>query len=451
MMLSGCRRNFSILMIAAGMMFWSACDLAPSQPAGGTPASSSPMAADNGQPTVSQTAAATRTPKPTVAPTSTPGQTATPTNTPLPTATSTKHHEMVPETPAEENTISIIDDADSSGTGSQGRANGGEDFNKNRYERPFLADGMKYLPDVDIIRVRLSRVDPWVYATFTLAGPRAEGIGQTLYGLEIDTNLDHRGEFLIWGLSPAGDTWTTEGVQVWKDANRDVGASDPQVANPVGSGNGYEQNMFDNSQGLDPNLAWIRRGPDPNQVQIAFKYSLIYSSPKYYWNAIADAGVKDHRAFDLNDHFTIEDAGSPLTELKSNYPLKKFFGFDNTCLYWVGVAPMMTFPWQCSPPLGAISGSVYQDSGLNGHKDFDDPGVLYAPVTLRLISCNGPVLATEFTGKNGTFYFSKLQPNMYCVTLLAGSAWHFVNTRNPAMVYVGPGEVAQVDFGIGIG
>jgi hypothetical protein len=429
------------ILIMVVMVLTLACDLSASTGGAATTQTVASLEATSMEQPTDTPAPITDTPAPTDTPTLTP----LPTSTNTPTATFTLVHIALPGDPGA--LISQIDDLNNSATAAQKRATSGEDFANNRFERPFAAD-MAYLPDADLTHIKLSIVDKWVYATFYIAGSRAEGIGQTKYGLEIDVNQDGRGDYLIWGASPAaGAAWTTDGVQIWKDTNRDVGGATPQVSD-VGGGDGYEESIFDGGRGADADLAWIRRGVDPLQVQLAFKYSLLLAAPTFYWDGFADAGMKRHEWFDLNDHFTLDDAGSPLSELKANYPLKNFFGFDNTCLNWLGPTPKEIKAWFCQQPLGAISGKVYQDKNKNSKKDSDE---IYLPdiqVMLFMTSCTKAITLTDVTGKTGEYFFSKLASNSYCITLGAGSAGHLITTSNPVTIFLAPGEIKKVDFGM---
>jgi hypothetical protein len=47
----------------------------------------------------------------------------------------------------------------------------------------------------------------------------------------------------------------------------------------------------------------------------------------------------DWSMFEFNDHFTLEQAGSPLKEDAKNYPLKALWGVDNTCRMPSGFTP----------------------------------------------------------------------------------------------------------------
>jgi hypothetical protein len=434
-----------LLALAAILMLSLACDL----PTGASTAGKATLSLAPSQ-TMTEEPSATPmdTETPEITPTFTP--TATATETALPTATLTVVHTALPDAPG--STVSLINDADSSITGPQGQASGGDDFPNNRFERPFLADKMVYLPKTDLLTVRLSIVSPWVYATFTLAsGTQPEATGSTMYGLELDTDQDGRGNYLVWGLAPASAEWTTAGVEIWMDTNRDVGGLTPYTADPGQGGDGYDQNIFMGGHGSDPDAAWIRRGTDPNQVELAVKYSAINSATKFYWNAVADSHIKHPAWFDLNDHFTFAEAGSPLKELTADYPLKNFFGFDNTCVYWYGSTPTDSKPWFCHPPMGALAGTVFVDKNKNGKKDEGEVAIPGATVLIRQGRCPAPIKFSDITDHAGGFYFSQLPPDTYCVSLLNAAALGTATTPHPATVFVNPGEVKRILFGFSQG
>jgi hypothetical protein len=439
-------QNGSRLLLALALLFLFslACDFtsAASSTTLGTPSRAASLSAGTESVEASQMPADTETPTMTLLPSETPS----PTETPQPSATFTVMHTTLPDAPGA--TVSQINDIDSSATGAKGYAASGDDFQNNRFERPFLAEGMVYLPEVDLSITRLSITAPWVYATFQLAnGTAPNGAGTAMYGLEIDTDQDGRGNYLVWGLSPANSDWTTDGVEIWMDSNKDVGGSNPQLADTGVAGDGYDQNIFRSGQGSDPDMAWIRKGTVPNQIQLAFKYSAIQSAPQFFWNALADAGMKNPAGFDPNDHFTAEEAGSPLMELTTAFPLKKFFGFDNTCVNWLGAAPAELKPWHCAPLLGTVSGTVFWDQNKNGEIDSGDLGTRGMTIIIRQGSCTGPIKYTDVTDKSGKFYFSKLLSDTYCLTVLDTTALGPPTTPNPATIFLGPGESKKVLFG----
>jgi hypothetical protein len=227
-------------------------------------------------------------------------------------------------------------------------ASGSDDHLHNRYERPYTAETMEYLSDVDLMRVDLSITPPWVILTFHIAGPRPGGIGVTMYGAEFDTNRDGRGEYLIWGASPPEGDWTAAGVEVRRDSNADVGGPNPQWANaPWTGGDGYDQVLFASGQGADPDLAWIRQADGGRKIQLAFKYIAIGNAVYFLWNGVADYGLRRPDWFDYNDRFTQSEAGSPLPIQTGLYPLKSLFGVDNTCRDAYGFEPTGMEPGLC--------------------------------------------------------------------------------------------------------
>jgi len=226
-------------------------------------------------------------------------------------------------------------------TGAQGRAPGGDQLDLNRYERPFQASTMQYLPFLDIKRAELKHQAPWFYISLWLIAPVAQrGAFEPLYGVEFDTDMDGRGDFLVWGSAPASGTWTTDGVQVWQDVNKDVGAANPLAPDAPAASSGFETQLFEAGRGADPDGAWIRLGAGgAADIQLAVKESLLGAPPTFMWNAWSDAGLKQPSWFDYNDHFTSAEAGSPLVEMKALYPIKAIFALDNTCREAFGFTP----------------------------------------------------------------------------------------------------------------
>ena len=114
---------------------------------------------------------------------------------------------------------------------------GGDVFVQGLYERPFNANTMDtYFPYIDITNTQGFKDDTWGYATITLAGTDKSGKLSGEYAAELDLNKDGRGDWLIRASNPSSTTWTTQGVQAWKDPDGDVGGVIPMVAdnNPAG-------------------------------------------------------------------------------------------------------------------------------------------------------------------------------------------------------------------------
>lgn len=231
---------------------------------------------------------------------------------------------------------SQMNDIDSSSSASELRAVGGDEFDLNLFERPFNGGEMNiYYPDVDIIHASSAEDKDWLYFSITLAGPRGDGLYGN-YGIELDLDADGRGDYFVSTLTP-GKEWSTSGVRIWFDKNGDVGNAIAYVSDPPQDGNGYEVLVFDQGTGDSPDLAWARVDPlNANRVQIAFQRSVIASDPVYAWLAWASRDPFKPAWFDYNDHFTLEQAGSPLRFLTRYYPLKDLAGVDNTCHAPVG-------------------------------------------------------------------------------------------------------------------
>ncbi|MGB7536955.1 MAG: carboxypeptidase-like regulatory domain-containing protein [Anaerolineales bacterium] len=371
-----------------------------------------------------------------------------PTLTPTFTPTFTAVHLATPPGPT--GTSRYITDPETRDYAPQKKSPSGSDaYQFNRYERPYTAGTMDYLPDVDLTRVELRVAPPWVYITFFTAGTRTDGIGRTMYGAEFDVNRDGRGEYLIWGGSPPGVEWTTDGVEVWKDSNGDVGGSDPQLANaPWTGGNGYDQKFFSGGQGADPDLAWIRQIEGGLKIQLAFKYSAIGNAAAFLWNGVADFGVRRPDWFDYNDHFTQSDAGSPLPIQADSYPLQALFGIDNTCRDAYGFSPTGTEPGLCLYE-GSILGQVAWDIDHSGSLDsFELTTTMIGgdTVTLGQGACPAAGFRTAVTDAEGRYSFPALAPGTYCVGLI-----HTVPNPisiSPIMVNLSPAENEVVNLAV---
>jgi hypothetical protein len=340
--------------------------------------------------------------------------------TATPTATWTVVHQSTP--PGATGTTRYITDPISKDYAPQKRVPGGSDvYAGNLYERPYTSESMDYLPDVDLTRAELRIVPPWVYVTFQFVAARADGIGKTMYGAEFDTNRDGRGEYLTWGASPSGPNWTTDGVEVWKDSNGDVGGPHPQLSDaPWTGGNGYDQKIFSGGQGADPDLAWIRQIEGGAKVQLAFKYSAIGGAPQFLWNGLADWGVRRPDWFDYNDHFTQSDAGSPLPIQADYYPLKALWGVDNTCRDAYGFAPTGGEMRLCQY-YGSISGVVGWDidhDGVLSPFELTHSMIEGDTVTLGQGACPTAGYKTAVTDSEGKYSFPNLIIGTYCVGLI---------------------------------
>ena len=225
---------------------------------------------------------------------------------------------------------------------------GSDTFVKDLFERPFNATTMDtYFPYIDIVDTQGFIDATWGYATIALSGTDANGQLPAKYGVELDLNKDGRGDWLIIASNPSSTSWSTQGVQAWKDTNGDVGGMTPFVADTAPAGDGYETLVFDQGKGSDnPDGAWVRISPDNNKtVQIAFKLSMLGNPKSYAMGAWAGSDLNP-AMFDYNDHMTHLQAGDPDPGIQL-YPIKGLSEIDNTCRLAIGFVPTGNEPGLC--------------------------------------------------------------------------------------------------------
>jgi hypothetical protein len=246
-------------------------------------------------------------------------------------------HAAVPGEPPGERT-SFATDQDSFITSPEKRAPGGDRFTFGRYERPFNGTAMDvYFLEVDIQEASSYQDATWIYYSITVKGRDSNLALSGKYGVEFDSDIDGRGDWLLLASEPASSEWTTDGVEVWYDSNNDVGGSVSVTADNQNAGNGYDTKIFDRGIGDDPDLAWVRiPSGQPYTIQFAIKLSLLNSNGVYMAGAWAGKDLLDPSLFDLNDHFTQEEAGSSLVEFEFFYPIKAIAEIDNVCRVAVG-------------------------------------------------------------------------------------------------------------------
>ena len=251
-----------------------------------------------------------------------------------------------PNMPGEPLTVEgQVPDTDSSKFASEKRVVSGDSYKANFFERPFTATTMDYLPDVDIINGYISSDEKFFYFTIELAGTNKESGGMLAsYGVELDTNKDGRGNYSIWALNPASTTWTTNNVTVRKDNNQSIGGKDAYIADTLlFLGDGYETLIPNNGS----EAAWVRLNPNlASLVQIAVHRNIIGNPTEFLWGVWADNGPKNPNLFDYDDHFTYQDAGSPISG-NQYYPLKKVPAIDNTCRRTYGFSVSYRIPNMC--------------------------------------------------------------------------------------------------------
>lgn len=220
-----------------------------------------------------------------------------------------------------------LEDTNSSARANENRAISGDNFNNNLYERPFTSQDMVYQPDLDIQTVDFAFDDNFFYFTIRLRGMNPDPWGLNgMYAIEVDRNLNGRGEIIIVTDAPQGTDWSTDHVQVFSDSKGDVGGPDPLIPNTGFSGSGFDLQVELQAESaafsrLDPN--------DSAAIQIALHRRLIDDPDEFLWGAWADNGLRDLSRFYYNDALTLKEAGSPI--IGPDYPLKELFSLDNTC------------------------------------------------------------------------------------------------------------------------
>ncbi|NMB60093.1 MAG: hypothetical protein GYA12_13055 [Chloroflexi bacterium] len=244
----------------------------------------------------------------------------------------------------------VIHDQVSENYAAQKRAYGGDEFYDGRFERPFDRD-MGYLGYLDIVKATMTRTDPdFVYVTIQVAKPVSAAINnKAYYGLELDLNRDGRSLFMIRGLGPISETWSTEGVDVWKSTSAEQPYSMAgEGPIPVTGALGFDVNLLRAGRGSDNDLAWIRLKPGTEDtIEIAFKHSIVGGvKGKFIWRPFTDGAVFSEKVYDLHVSYTLEQAGSPLRG-EPDYPLKEVFAVDNTCRVASGYEPTGHEPGIC--------------------------------------------------------------------------------------------------------
>jgi hypothetical protein len=232
----------------------------------------------------------------------------------------------------------------------KGRALVGDRFTLGHFERPYNANTQDvYYPFVDLVSGNFYPDPVWVYVRITLVGRDANNTFPAKYAVEVDANMDGRGEFLVMATNPSSNTWTTDGVQVFKDANHDVGGENLVNSDSQGKGDGYETVIFDAGKGNDPDAAWVRlSATDPNSIEMAFKTSLLEGDSTYLAGLWAGTDLLNPSLFDINDHFTHEQAGEANDAIANFYPIKAVYELDNTCRAAIGFVPSGKEPLVCS-------------------------------------------------------------------------------------------------------
>jgi len=232
----------------------------------------------------------------------------------------------------------LVYDVESSGTAAESRAPHGDSYNINRLERPFLQD-MTYVSDLDIVRFSVGQDETWFYVSIKLIGNDPNNSLGIKYGVELDTNHDGFGDYIIWASPPYTTEWDTSNVKIFADKNKNTAGLSPDKSDAPFEADGYETQIFNGGIGdADPDIAWVRVNAGAEAtVQFAFKKS--WSGTVFMIGVISDAGLRDATNLDYVDRFREEEAGSPVKD-KQYYPLKALFAVDNTCQEAFGFKPL---------------------------------------------------------------------------------------------------------------
>lgn len=230
----------------------------------------------------------------------------------------------------------------------------GDDFFKNRFERPFTSNEMAYVPDVDIVDFSITSDDTFFYILISLAGldESAHALNGS-YGIEIDRDRDGRAEMLLATQPPYDTEFTADNVFVYLDLDGDVGGR--LINRPDGDYNedGYEAVIFDLKRGVypkdDPDLAWVRQTMDGDlpAVEIAYKRWIFQDGrEQFLWSVLASSAEIDPTQLYWHDNFTAEQAGAANTD-DPNYPVKELAEVDNTCRVPLGFEALGSEPLGC--------------------------------------------------------------------------------------------------------
>jgi hypothetical protein len=230
----------------------------------------------------------------------------------------------------------------------------GDDFLRNRFERPFTSNDMAYLPDLDIVDFSITSDDTFFYIKISFTGldPATRSL-KGFYGVEIDRDRDGRAEILLATKPPYTTEFSADHAYVYIDLNGDVGGS--VINRPDASGgDGFEAAIFDLSKGVypegDPDLAWVKQTTDGDRpaIEIAYKKWIFKDGKEaFFWSVLASGNEIDPTRLYVQDHMTAEQAGAANTD-DPNYPIKELAAFDNSCRVPLG------FEAQGFEPLGCF-------------------------------------------------------------------------------------------------
>jgi hypothetical protein len=272
-----------------------------------------------------------------------------------------------------ENRSGHAGDYDSSVTAEQKKSNGGDRFTFEQFERPFNANSMDvYYPNLDIIDTFVYQDDTWVYGTIQVVDRSTATLSPYRFAMQLDTEADGKGEILVIASNPESTDWTVTGVQVFQDANSDVGDLTAMFTDEDATdGDGFESMIFDQGKGGDPDSAWVRVSPNnPNIVELAIKRSVMNNTFIYMVNMWAGHATLDPALFDFSDQYTHEQAGAADPDLPNFYPIKEVYELDNSCRMAVGFHPSGSEPGLC-----AVLAPVKPEGGPSCNPSTSDLGI----------------------------------------------------------------------------
>ncbi len=153
--------------------------------------------------------------------------------------------------------VQVIHDQTCVSTAQNKMAPGGDEYSSGRFERPFDHE-MIYLPALDIIRAELIRpLDGWVY--FKIVLQAAPAPSPAVYGIELDNNIDGRGDLLVRISAPDTKEWAESGVKMWWDSDGDVGGQVINRSDPMGNkGSGFESLKINPAANKNGGQVWSR-------------------------------------------------------------------------------------------------------------------------------------------------------------------------------------------------
>lgn len=277
-----------------------------------------------------------------------PTETALPSPTTEPPTPTKIPHSLVPST-AVEMGKKIVNDAVSVDTAAEKRAPYGDLYKYNWFERPFMKD-MTYVADLDIVSYNLSYDEKFFYISIELIGSNPNNEIGIDYGVELDTNADGFGDYIIIAHPPYDVNWSTDNVQIAQDTNHDTGGLSAERSDAPLPGDGYDSIIFDVLRGVgaDPDMAWVRINAGRKAaVQFAFKRA--FAGEHFLYGVLADAGMRNIGDMDYVDRYTEEQAGSP-ERSEPYYPLKAVYGIDNVCREAFGITNTAgQEPQRCRP------------------------------------------------------------------------------------------------------